>query len=270
MFYQDLSPQMKKYVQWLGFLLLVGLVLSTFSFAWSYLISAKRASRDISGLRQISVSGEGKVTIKPDIAVFNAGVVTESKKIGDAQQENTRRSNAVLAFLKGKEVKEKDLKTVGYTIFPQYQYFDVPPCYAAPCPPRRPPEITSYQVRHTIEIKARNLDIVDSLLEGVVINGANEVGSVSFTVEDEEAAREEARKKAIEHARSKAKILAHDLGMRLGDMVSFSEGGSPVPLYARGLEAYGKGGDSVGGFAPEVAPGEQEIQSFVTITYEFR
>ena len=50
--------------------------------------------------RQLSVSGEGKTTVKPDVAVFTATTVTQAPKVKDAQVQNTTRSNAMLDFVK--------------------------------------------------------------------------------------------------------------------------------------------------------------------------
>lgn len=270
-FLQNNVPQnLHRFAGYLIFLLILGLVLATFAFAYSYFVSARNESGEISQ-RQINVSGEGKVTVRPDIATFTAAVVTQAMKVQDAQSENTRRSNEVLAFLKSSGVEEKDLKTVGYHIIPQYQ-FDSRPCiqiYPSPCP-QNPPRIVSYEVRHTVEVKVRDLNKVDDLLAGVVDKGANEVSSINFRVDDEAKVLAEARKKAIEDATAKAEVLADDLDIRLTRIVAFSEGGGPI--FPR-FEALGKGGDAGFGGAlptPQVEPGEQEIQSFVNIVYEFR
>jgi len=62
--------------------------------------------------------------------------------------------------------------------------------------------------------------------------------------------------------------LAKDLGIRLGKMTSFNEGGNyPVPMYtnAKMMDS------AVGASAPAVLPvGENTISSDVTITYEIR
>lgn len=269
-FYNDLSPLWRKYLQALAMLLLAGLVASSFAFAFSYAVSAWVAASTRITPRQISVQGEGKVAVRPDIAVFTAGVLTQAGKVGDAQKENTERSNAVLAFLKKQGIAEKDIKTVSYSINPQYQYFDSLPCLGVrPCPPRPSPEIVSYDVRHTLEVKVRDLEKVDELLEGVVAAGANEVGSISFRVDDDEAVKAEARKMAIEDAENKAKKLARDLDVRLGRVTGFFESGAGFPVFAQSLKG-GFGGDVISAPAPSVEPGEQEIRSVVTITYEFR
>lgn len=264
------GPELKKYIGWAATPLMIGVVLSSFAFAYWYFVSAWdiRSGQEI---RQLNVTGEGKIAAKPDIAMFTASVVTQAKKVGDAQSENTKRSNAVLTFLKNKGIAEKDLKTIGYSVYPQYVYQS--PVICSPnsfCSPPKPPEISSYEVRHTIEIKIRDLNIVDDFLEGVVSSGANEVSSINFTLDNPEMAHAEARKKAIEDAKTKADVIARDMGVKLVRITGFSESGGPYPIYAYSAKeggGFGGGGDTI---APQVASGEQEIISNVSITYEFR
>ena len=255
---------------WLGIILLVGLAASSFAFAFSYLVSGWSAVKSAVSNRQISVSGEGKISVKPDIAIFYATVITYSKKVGEAQDENSRKSNAVADYLKKSGVQEKDLRTLNYSISPQYQYFSARPCTIVSCPPSSPPQIVSYEVRNTLEVKVRDFTKLDDLLQGVVENGANEIGSINFSVDNPKMAQAQARKKAIDDAKSKAEVLARDLGVRLVKIINFSESGSPVPIYNRQVEALGLGGGIAASPAPAVQPGEQEIQSNITITYEFR
>lgn len=275
---QDYVPGIKKHFGWYTTPLLTGVVISLFAFAFWYGVSGWKALQGLPEIRQMSFSGEGKVASRPDVAVFSVTVVTKAKKVKDAQRENTERSNAILDFLKKEGIAEKDLKTAGYFISPEYSYYRTPPCaltegeLSYPCPVSRPPEIVSYQVRHTLEVKVRNLEKADDLLDGVVTNGANEVGQVDFRIDDEKKLREEARKKAIEDAKGKAAVLAKDLGVRLRKIVAFSESGGEIPIYFRSLEAKGGfGGETpTPAPAPQIEPGEQEVRSTVTITYEFR
>lgn len=272
--FQDFMPtNMRKPVGYLLILLLLGLAVSSFAVAYSYLASGHDIFNNKPAIQQLSVNGDGKAVVKPDIGVFSTSVVTDAKKIKDAQNDNTTKSNAIFDYLKKQGLQEKDMKTIGYSIFPQYQYIDAP-CplnTTLPCITKRPPEVVSYQVRHTIKVKVRDLSKVDDLLDGVVVAGASEVGSVSFSVDDPNAALAEARKKAIDDARTKAEVLARDLGVRLGRVVNFYEGGGGPVLFKRASASFDNGG--IGGPAPatpEVQPGEQEIHSMVTVTYEFR
>ena len=258
--YQDFSPNVRTAVRYLVLALLVGLVLAAFAFALNTLQSTSTA-------KQFSVSGEGSASVRPDVALFSATVVTQSENIETAQDENAEKSEAAISFLKESGVEEKDIRTSGYNIYPQYQYFDNPTCFAEPCPVPRAPRIVSYEVRHTVEVKARDLEMVDDLLDGVVGAGANEIGSIQFTVDDAEAVLEDARAEAITNAKNKAEALADELGVSLGGVASFSEVTGGVPVAFDSVRNQSGGGYGGGG---PVQAGEQEITVNVTVTYNFR
>ncbi len=261
-FYKSLSSKIQILFFVLALCILVGIILSAWAFSFSYFVRGIKEWQAVSGTRQVYISGEGKIAVKPDIAVFNVGIVTQTKKVKDAQDENTRRSNAVIEYIKKQGLADKDIKTIGYSVTPQY-------ILDKEVSRRRPPEIVAYEVRHTVEIKVRDLVQIDTLLAGVVSSGANEVGSVNFRVEDDDAVVREARKLAIEDAQNKASVLAQDLGVRLVRIVGFSESGNGFPVFVQSLKG-GFGGDVISAPTPAVEPGEQEIRSVVTITYEFR
>lgn len=263
--YQDLSAREKRYVQMLGIALLAGLALSSFAFAYAHMVSGRVAASTRYSPRQISMNGEGKVTVRPDTAVFTAGVITQGKNVTDAQEQNSMRSEAIIKFLQAQGVAEKDIKTISYNVSPQYQYDQRPVCLGGFCPPQRPPTIVSYEIRHTIEIKVRNLAQANPLLDGATNAGANEVGAITFRVDDEgrKAAHAEARAKAIADAEIKAWNVARELGVRLVRISAFyeSDGGAPYPMRDKG---------GIPEASPSVQPGENEIISNVTIGYEFR
>ena len=224
---------------------------------------------------QLSVSGEGRIFVKPDIATFMVTVITNGARIGETQNQNSTRSNAIIDFLKKNNVQDKDLKTISYSVEPQFQYDNGRPCpiisgSVMPCPATSymPPKIISYEVRSSLQVKVRDLNKVDDLLQGVISAGGNEVGSVVFSVDDEKTVMAQARAQAIEDAKQKARILAQSLGVRLTKISGFSESGASPIYYTRSMDALKAGLE--GAPTPQVQPGEQEIQSNVTITYEFR
>ncbi|MEK7541237.1 MAG: SIMPL domain-containing protein [Patescibacteria group bacterium] len=272
--YRDLPPLGRRYAQLMVLGLLTGLAAGSFAFAFSYLVSAREMKGTGAPTRQIAVSGEGKVSVRPDIATVRASVITQAATVGDAQNQNSARSGAVMEFLKRQGIEDHDIKTAGYTVVPQYEYD--PPCVvplgrvSSRCPPARPPRISSYEVRNTTEIKVRDLAQVDAVLEGVVTAGANQVDALQFGIDDEEAVKAEARREAIEDAMKKAKILTRDLHIRLKRIISFSESGQGGPIFSYALKGGFGGEQALPSATPQVAPGEQEVRSQVTITYEFR
>ena len=238
-----------KYLRWSGVLAL--LVLSLF------LLTATNQIKDDPTANTISFSGEGEVSTKPDIAKVEFAITTQATTSKTAQDANSPKSRAVVEFLKKQGVEEKDIKTVSYNVYPQYSYprFDTP-------------QINGYEVTQKFEVKIRDLDKTNIILDGLVLAGANNIANVSFTVDDPEKLKEEARSKAIKDAKKKADALENQLGIRLGKIVNFSEntGGYPTPYY---LETKGLGG-GVDSDTPEIPIGENEIRVDITITYQIK
>ena len=266
--YQDLPEEGRRIIHVLAPLLILGLSIAACAAAYSYAVSGW-VSSNARYTSQFSVTGEGKVEARPDTAVFTTTIITQGKKVGDAQEVDTARSNAVIAFLKDKGVAAQDTKTLSYTITPQYVYAIARPCTINECPAPQPPTINSYEVRHALEIKVRDLGASDTLLAGVIARGANEVGQLSFRIDDDAPLKAHAQAEAIAHAQEKADDIARALGVRLTRITQFYEnqGGIIPPM------PYGDAGGPVmraSAVGPTVEPGQQEIRSSVTITYEFR
>ena len=243
---------MYKYLVWSGTVVMV--VLAVFLIA-----STNQVLNTATTTNTVSFSGEGKVVAKPDIAKVSLSIVTDALTSKAAQDENSKKSKTVTDYLKKQNINDKDIKTTGYNIYPQYKY----PQYGGQ------PTITGYQVNQSVEVKIRDLDKVSNILDGIVASGANQVSQLSFEIDNPEALKAEARAKAIADAKSKANGLKGQVGISLGKIINFSEntGGYPVPIYMK-AEVDGRGG--MGGGGPSVPAGENEITVNVTITYQIK
>ena len=205
----------------------------------------------------ITIEGEGKVTAIPDIATVEAGIMTEKSDVLAAQKENTDKMNALTKRVKDLGVEEKDVQTTNYQIYPQYDYLE------------GRQRLRGYQVTQSVKVKIRDLSKIGEILSAAGASGANQVSGVSFTIDEPEALRQQAREKALDNALQKAKSLADHAGVKLGKIVSFSESGGgapPVPYYAR-AEAFGMGGDAAVK-APDIQAGSLEVVVSVNVSYE--
>ena len=99
--------------------------------------------------------------------------------------------------------------------------------------------------------------------------GASNVSGLSFSIDDEELLKEDARKLAIDDAKENAEILAGNLGVKLVRIINFSESGY-FPIYRQKFSAEAVSMDGIGGVAPEIPTGENKIISQVNIVYEIR
>lgn len=215
----------------------------------------------------IAFSGHGEVTAVPDIASVYFTISKEAKTVKEAQNLVSKIEKKSLDFLKENNILDKDIKTSSSSFYPkyEYQYPDRMPCID--CRPGKN-ILTGYEVSESITVKVRNTDDVGKIIEGLGTLGVSDLSGPNFSIDNEEGLKADARKKAIDDAKEKAKILAKDLGVRLGKIVSFNESQDyPMPLYGKAMMNESAARDSV---APSLPKGENTISSDVTITYQIR
>lgn len=227
----------------------------------------------VSASNTISVSGMGEVFAVPDRATFTVTVREEAKEVADAQEAATEKSNAIIDYLKGEGVEEKDIKTVSYNVNPKYEYSQGV-CTQYSCPPSKQ-TLVGFEVYQSLEVKVQDPKKAGDLLSGVGGKGASEVSGLSFTIEDEDQLKTEAREMAIAEAREKADELANQLEVNVVRVVGFYEdSGGYYPYYGKGGVAtdmaMSERSVAQAAPAPELPAGENKIVSNVQITYEIR
>jgi len=221
----------------------------------------------------ITVSGHGEVSAIPDIATLYFTVESGKTTQKESSDEVNTKVKQVLEFLKSSGVAEKDIKTDNYSSYPKYSNPIPCPVYyggSGAMPPCNQGEakIVGYSVSQSVTVKVRKVDDASKVIDGINKVGVTNMSGPTLAIDDEDGLKAEARKKAIDDAKGKAKALSRDLGVRLGDLTSFNEGGNAYPMYG-GTSMMLK--DSFESSVPsEIPKGENLISSDVTITYEIR
>lgn len=203
----------------------------------------------------IAITGEGEVVAIPDIALVTLGVITEKSTVSAAQQENTVKMNKVIEKIKSLGVEDKDIKTASYYISSQYDWNK-----------DGQRVFRGYQVSQSVTVKIRKVDQAGAVLSAATELGVNQISDLSFTVDDMEKVKQEARLKALANAKEKAKALSKAAGVSLGRIISFSENADmPYPVMKSYALAEGMGGavDS----APTVQAGSIDVKMIVTVSY---
>ena len=131
------------------------------------------------------------------------------------------------------------------------------------------PRITGYQVSETVQVTVHDLTKVSGLLQVLGNQAVQNISGPDFALSDPNAGANAARAMAITNARQQAQILAGQLGVHLGRIVSFSDGSGGYPVYAMSVKA----ADSSSGVTtptPNIPTGENTYTDNVSITYEIR
>lgn len=210
---------------------------------------------------RFSVTGSGTVYAKADIANLTIGVKTEVKKTAAlATADNNDKMNEVVRAIKDLGVEEKDIKTTNYNLSPVYNWTE-----------SRGQELIGYQVSQNVTLKIRDLEKIGDIIAKTTEKGANQVGSINFTIDDEFELMNDARELAIEKAKQKAQLIAEQSGMKLGEIKGVHENSySPVP-YAYTNAKIERAADEAGGISsPSIEAGTNEIRAEVTLIYEVK
>ncbi|MEI4829106.1 SIMPL domain-containing protein [Bacillus sp. FJAT-53711] len=199
----------------------------------------------------VTVQGEGVVKAKPDVVVLTIGVRTEGTNVKQAQEENAALSTQLLASLKQLGITEQNIKTLSYTITPQYEHVNEKAI------------LRGYQVEHLYEIIVLNVQKAGEVYEAAVANGANVAKGLVFRVSDPNAYYKQALVLAVQNAQEKARTIASTYSLNINPIpISLVEESSQMP---REFVAY----SAVHSGAPPIQSGELEIISTVRAVFTY-
>jgi uncharacterized protein YggE len=180
---------------------------------------------------RVAVSGDSLVQARPDTATISVAVVTQAQTALAAQQDNARRSEAMVRALKPAAGAGAEVQTSGYTLQPQYNYRE-----------GQPPLIRGYEARNTVSVTLGDLTKVGPVIDAATGAGANTIDNLSFTLRRDQPARDQALAEATREALRKAQVMAQALGGRVGRIIEVQEAssGRPVPLYKAEMASLGR------------------------------
>ena len=213
-------------------------------------------AQPISGTR-LDISATGEVTRVPNLAIISAGVVTRAKTASAAMQENAARMERVIAALKAAGIADRDIQTSSINLNPEYRYQD-----------NQPPQLVAYTASNQVTIRFRDIRNSGRILDALVAQGANQINGPSMTIEQPQAALDEARANAVAIGRARAELYARALGKRVARVISISESGShypppPMPMAERGM-VMAQAADT------KIEPGEQKLQVSLSMVFELQ
>jgi uncharacterized protein YggE len=206
----------------------------------------------------IRVVARATVNVKPDRAEIILGVTTNQKTAMAAVSDNDRKMERVLAVLKKEIGEDGEIKTSELSVSPRFQETR---------DGLQTRHILGYTARNTIRVQVTNIRAAGRLLDLAFQAGANTVDDVRFALKDPDAAQNQALRDASAKARARAHALAEGQGMRVGDVISLSEGqkdglfgGFDGPYF----DAYKRSANVV---PMPIEPGSIEVTGTVTVIF---
>ncbi len=210
----------------------------------------------------IWVSGTGKVTVTPDIALLQLGIEAQEASVAEAKAKASEAMERVMTALADSGVAEKDIQTQNFRIRQRTRWDDM----------LQDEVVVGYRVTNDVIAKIRDLEKTGDVIDAVVAAGGDytRIDDLNFSVDDPTAYYDEAREQAMADAKGKAEKIADLAGMKLGDATYITESSSsslynyisygmampsPAPTPAMVTET------------PPISPGEVEISINMQVAY---
>jgi len=200
----------------------------------------------------INVSGEGKVKVAPDQATISISIETKGIKAVDVKQDNDKKMDAILKFVKKSNIATEDFQTQRISLNPNYDYEK---------------KKYSYIATQTLQILLKDLSKYDALMEGLVNEGINRIDNVEFKSSKILQLQSDARKLAMKDAKSKAEDFVSVLNQKVGKAILISDNSQ---IYISQPRMYAmKSMDKYEESAPRetLAIGEIEITANVSVSF---
>lgn len=204
----------------------------------------------------VELSVNETVKAKPDIATVGAGVTTLAPTAVEAMQRNAREMDAVIAKIKALGVAGDDIQTTGINLYAQYDYDQA----------QRRQVFRGYQASNQVSVTLRKVMDTGKVLDALVAAGATDINGPSFSIDDDTAAKAQARKAAMTRARDQAVEYAKMAGfsgvrlLEVNEAISFAP---PMPM----MKAMAEVASDAGSRTP-VEPGLVGTSVTVTVKYE--
>lgn len=213
----------------------------------------------------VSTSGTATVKVDPDKVSVTIGVESQGLTAQEAAKKNAESMDKVIAALKELGIKDDQISTSWYSVYPTYDYKS-PPCieiYPQPpeCNPRS--EITGYTASNSLSVTLDANEDVGKVIDAAVAAGANNVNGAYFFVSDErqQSIRDGLIQKAIDNARSRADKAADAVHMSITGVKSINLNDVYFPVFFKDAAAEASGSST------QILPGQQQVSMTVQVTF---
>ena len=173
----------------------------------------------------VVAAGQGTVSVQPDEAKVQFSVVTQAVTASDAASQNATQVTAVLAALRSVPGPSANLKTLSYSLNPNYSNGSQP-------------ILIGYTATNTVQVTLSDLSLIGKVIDTGIQAGANRVQGLQFDLKDDQPTRAQALKLATVQAKAHADAMASGLGLKTGAAISIQEGfATTVPPVRLGTAA---------------------------------
>ena len=206
---------------------------------------------------RMTITGRATIEAKPDFASISIGVNNKAPTTAAAIDATSAAAAKIVASARAFGIAPRDIQTSYVSL---RQAFRV--VRDASSSEQRP---DGYTASNAVVVRVRDLPKLGEFLRSVVDGGANQIGGVSFELNDPGKIEREALAAAVKDARQQAEIVAEAAGVKIARIESIDTGGQPRP------RAYGAAPAPMRAAKADVPieAGSLDIGAEVQVTFSF-
>ena len=151
------------------------------------------------------VGADGKFESDPDTALVQFGISAQDKKLQDASQKASQQAEQIRQLLRSNGIDPKDAQFSRFSTNLVYDYQS------------GKQKMVGYQVEANISIKLKDFSKIGPIADGLAnLDVTN--SSISYLLEDMDAAKVKAVEDALRRTRNEANAVAQSSGRTLGEL----------------------------------------------------
>lgn len=151
-------------------------------------------------LDSVAVQAEGIYEVDPDLATLEFSISTQEKLLRPAYDKATASLRRIIELAESNGLAREDITTGVFSVSPQWNKN----------------KIRAYAVQSKITLRIRDFSKIGSLLDDLVQAGVTEFRTMTYSISDEEAARQKAVAEAMRRAVGRATAALDQNRQKLG------------------------------------------------------
>ncbi len=210
-------------------------------------------ARPITGIPSVRVHGQSTVSVHPDQAQLEVGVISQGATAKAASDRNAAQANTVVQRLRD-VLPSAIIETTNFSVNPNYRY------------PKDggTPETLGYSADSTVRVVLDDISMLRKIIDVATASGGGNINRLDFTLHDETPVRARALADAANQAQAGAEALAAALKLKLGRLLLAEEGQPVVVSPARQVDLEKLRASNL----TPISPGNIEVHADVDLTYE--
>ncbi len=216
-------------------------------------------------MKTIRVTGKGNLRLKPDLTRITLTLTGTDHDYGKVLERSTKQTESLKEILLPLGFERSDLKTIQFNVDTEYEGYQEEGIYKQ--------RFLGYRYNHVLKLEFElNNDRLGKILYALANSEVSPEFRITYTLKDQEAAKNELLGKAVRDAKEKAAVLALAADVKLGEIqnidYSFGSVDFERPVTNRMFKASGAAMEE--SFDMNIQPDDIEVSDTVTVIWEIR